>query len=167
MSTTPKNHRRIVGVTGWLVVIGAAIGVFAGLFVAAGLTVSGVTRANLPPLAQPTATATPTPLPTTAPTPAPTSAEPKPSLTTDSERVPPGERFPLRGRIPGVAKGTSLQVQVKDGSSPWDDFPITTPARAGGKFETVIYTSRTGDRKFRLIDKASGKKTPTLHVTIG
>lgn len=153
-----------------MALVGVALGVAIGLFSAGALTATGVTSADLPPLAAPTSEPSTTP----TPTPAPTSDSPqqdntpKPKLSpVPGDRVSPGERFPIEGVLPTVKTGTVLQVQVKDGDGPWDDFPVTVTARDGGRFQTQIYTSRTGERKFRVTDKASGDSTPEITVTIG
>lgn len=140
-----------------------------GLFASGALTATGVTSANLPPLVSPTSEPTTTPTPTPEPTTqAPKNEGPKPSLKrVPGDRAAPGERFPIAGTLPSSKPGAVLQVQVKDGDDPWDDFPIKADAGEGGKFETKIYTSRTGERKFRVIDTASGDATPEITVTIG
>ena len=96
-------------------------------------------------------------------------AEVPPQITTSSERVSPGERFLLSGAFPGSSDGQDLQVEVKDGGSGagWDDFPIQTKVRDGGIFRTELYTSRTGERQFRVTNKATGESTPSITVTIG
>lgn len=136
--------------------------IFAGL-----LSVSGLTSANLPPLPTHEGLNTPTPVATASATPSPTSKEPQPTLTTSNSSVPPGQRFDLTGQVPGLKAGAKLQVQVKDGNNPWIDFPVTATVREGGKFATEIYTTRTGTRTFRLVEKSSGKSTPNLKVKIG
>jgi len=169
--TSASDPRRPAArAAGWLALIGVALGVAVGLFSAGALTATGVTSADLPPLAAPTTEPSTTPTPTAAPTTeAPEDeAKPKPKLTPiPGNRVSPGQRFPIEGVIPTVDSGTVLQVQVKDGDGPWDDFPVTVAAQDGGRFKTEIYTSRTGERKFRVTDKASGDSTPEITVTIG
>lgn len=167
MSEKPSLRRPVAGAASWLAIIGAAIGILSGLLFAGIMTASGITAGNLPSITSSEPTASPTPKAKPSPTPKATSKGPQPSLSTDNSRVPPGQKFRLRGKIPGVKPGEPLQVQVKDDKGPWDDFPVTTPTRDKGAFETTVYTSRTGDRKFRLIHKPSGEATPTLKVTIG
>lgn len=152
-----------------MTLIGVALGVAVGLFFSGALTATGITSADLPPLAAPTTEPSPTPTPTPEPTTeAPTDAGPKPRLErVRGDRAAPGERFAIEGRLPGAKPGTVLQVQVKDGDDPWDDFPVTVAATGGGNFATKIYTSRTGERHFRVTDKASGDSTPAITVTIG
>lgn len=170
MTSAPDPRRPAARAAGWLALIGVALGVAFGLFSAGALTATGVTSADLPPLAAPTSEPTTKPTPSAAPT---TEAPqddntPKPRLSpVPGNRVAPGERFAIEGVLPSVKSGTVLQVQVKDGDGPWDDFPVTVAAQDGGRFETKIYTSRTGERKFRVTDKASSKSTPDITVTIG
>jgi hypothetical protein len=155
---------------GWLTLIGVALGIAIGLFFSGALTATGVTSADLPPLAAPTSDPTTTPTPKAVPTTAAPERDegPKPKLSpVPGDRAAPGERFGIVGVLPSVDRGTVLQVQVKDGDGPWDDFPVTVTAGDGGRFETKIYTSRTGERKFRVTDKASGDSTPDITVTIG
>ncbi|MBC9225565.1 hypothetical protein GL325_04440 [Aeromicrobium sp. 636] len=170
MTSRPDLRHRAARAFGWLALIGVALGIGFGLFSAGALTATGVTSADLPPLAAPTSepetTATPEPEPT--PEEPQEDDTPKPRLNrVPGDRVAPGERFAIVGVLPSVDAGTVLQIQVKDGDGPWDDFPVTVTARDGGSFETKIYTSRTGERKFRVIDKASGDNTPDIPVTIG
>lgn len=167
MPETTSPSSAPLSAAAWLTIIGAAVGIFGGMIFAGLLSVSGLTSANLPPLPTHEGLNTPTPIATATPTPTPTSKEPQPTLTTSSSRVPPGQRFDLTGQIPGLKAGASLQVQVKDGKNPWMDFPVTATVREGGKFATEIYTTRTGTRTFRLIEKSSGKSTPNLKVKIG
>jgi hypothetical protein len=55
-------------------------------------------------------------------------------------------------------------VQRFEGS--WVDFPVSASVR-GGTFTTYIYTGRSGPNRFRVIDKATGKKSNPVRVTIG
>lgn len=152
----------------WMAIVGAALGIAAGLLGATVLTATGITGADLPPLnAAPTPSQSPSPSPTPTPTATSEPGAPEPQLFAERDRVPPGERFGLSGLLPSAGEGTTLQVQVRDGDGPWDDFPVTTQVQADGKFETIVYTSRTGERGFRLIDPASGEATPEVRVTIG
>ena len=58
-------------------------------------------------------------------------------------------------------------MQVREPGTDWDDFPITTKTRKDGEFKTELYTSRTGEREFRLLNEKTGEKTPTVKVQIG
>ncbi|MGA9102257.1 acyl carrier protein [Aeromicrobium sp.] len=154
----------------WFAAIGAAVGIVFGLGSAALIGVTGLGDTTLPPLALPSTPAptTPTPTPTPTQTPDPEqTADPDPTLTIPNTQVPPGERFTLEGAFPGLDKGETLQVQVKDPGESWDEFPVTTKTRDGGAFKTQIYTSRTGERQFRLTHVQSEKTTPAVKVTIG
>lgn len=163
-----RAKKPAVRAVSWMAIVGAALGIAAGLLGATVFTATGITGADLPPLnATPSPSATPTPTPTPTPTQTSEPGAPEPQLFAESDRVPPGQRFRLSGILPSAADGTTLQVQVRDGEGPWDDFPVTTQAAADGKFETIVYTSRTGERGFRIIDPVSGDATPEVRVTIG
>jgi acyl carrier protein len=161
------RKRRIGGFAATFIFFGLVIGGVLGLGGAALVSASGIADVNLPPIgAVPTPTPTPEPVEETTPAPTSPSKEPKPTITTSSERVSPGERFLLSGAFPGSTDGQDLQVEVKDGGS-WDVFPIQTKVRDGGIFRTELYTSRTGVREFRVTNKASGVSTPSIKVEIG
>ncbi|AXT84595.1 hypothetical protein C6I20_04895 [Aeromicrobium sp. A1-2] len=155
----------------WFVLVGAALGLVLGLGGSALVSATGISSVDLPPISAPsTAAPTPTDEPTPEPTPEATTSEPEtpdPELNVSSKQVAPGERFTLSGTFPSAGVGTSLQVQVKDAGSEWDDFPIATTTTKGAKFKTQIYTSRQGERQFRLTDKKAGKSTPAVTVQIG
>lgn len=152
----------------WMVVVGTGIGASVGLLFATLLTASGFTSIDLPPMAGREASATPTPSATATAPPA-TEAEPdEPQPTLEGPgTAPPGQRFELKGQLPSASAGTTLQVQVKDVDRDWMDFPVTVTVGEGGSFTTQLWTSRTGDREFRLMDKASNESTPVVKVTIG
>gem|GEM_PF-2382493 len=137
-----------------LALVGAGLGIGFGLLAAGGLTATGFTSADLPPLASAEETVETTPTPTPEPTTqAPPDAAPQPELDKISSPVAPGERFTIAGRLPESADGTVLIIEVQDGKSgPWDEFPVQLVAADGGRFETKIWTSRTGERTFRVID---------------
>jgi acyl carrier protein len=152
------------------VFFGLVIGGLLGLGGAAFVSATGISNVDLPAIGA-TPTPTPTPEPTKETTPAPTSPsdDPKPTINTSKERVSSGERFLLSGAFPGSSDGQDLQVEVKDGGpgASWDDFPIQTKVRDGGIFRTELYTSRTGEREFRVTNKATGVSTPSIKVVIG
>lgn len=152
---------------GWLAIIGAAIGILGGIITLGVFSATGLTSANLPPLPNHQDFSTPTPIAQPSPTPTPTSLEPQPTLSSAKAQVAPGERFDLTGSIPGAKDGAVLQVQAQDGAGPWTDFPVTATAGADGSFRTEIYTTRTGTRSFRVIDKSTKKTTPVLKMRIG
>lgn len=163
------RKRRLGSFAATFIFFGLIIGGVLGLGGAALVSASGIADVDLPPIgAKPTPTPTPEAVEETTPAPASPTEDPKPTITTSSERVSPGERFLLSGAFPGSTDGQDLQVEVKDGGSgSWDVFPIQTKVRDGGIFRTELYTSRTGVREFRVINKASGEKTPSIKVEIG
>lgn len=73
-----------------------------------------------------------------------------------------GERITLTGVYP-AGEGATLQVQRFEGS--WTDFPVSVTVR-GGLFSTYILTSRTGEARFRVADKALGRSSNPVTVTI-
>ncbi len=153
----------------WMGIAGATLGVLIGMGFAAVIAATGLGDANLPPLSVTTpAATTPTPTPT-KPSPTPTEGTPskEPTLQVSSTRVPPGERFTLEGAFPALGANATLQVQVKDPGSDWDDFPVATKTKGDGAYSTQIYTSRTGKREFRMFHKESSKASPTVTVEIG
>lgn len=162
-----KAKRPAIRAASWMAVIGAALGIAFGLIGATVFTATGITGADLPPLS-----ASPTPSPTPSETEEPEAEEPdpeepKPQLSAEHPQVAPGQRFRLNGVMPGVPEGTTLQVQVQEGDGPWEDFPVTTQVGADGGFETVVYTTRTGERKFRMVEAGTENTTPEVAVTIG
>ncbi|MFC5679180.1 acyl carrier protein [Aeromicrobium endophyticum] len=163
------RKRRLGSFAATFIFFGLIIGGVLGLGGAALVSASGIADVDLPPIgASPTPTPTPEAVEETTPAPASPTEDPKPTITTSSERVSPGERFLLSGAFPGSTDGQDLQVEVKDGGSgSWDVFPIQTKVRDGGIFRTELYTSRTGVREFRVVNKASGQKTPSIKVEIG
>jgi acyl carrier protein len=171
--TEEEEERRGLAfrMTFWFVLIGVLLGGALGLGGSALLNATGISAVDLPPISSPTtqttteATTTPTPEPTETTTGDP--AEPEPTIEVAKAQVAPGERFVIEGTFPAAGEGTALQVQVKDEGSDWDDFPIETTTRAGGKFKTELYTSRTGERQFRLVNKKTDDATPAVTVEIG
>jgi acyl carrier protein len=155
----------------WFIVVGAVIGAVLGFGMSALVSASGIDEADLPPISAPSSE--PTEEPSASPTPEPTDTTPPdptvpdPTIKASSSQVSPGQRFILEGRFPAAGEGVELQVQVKDEGSSWDDFPIETTTRGGGRFKTELYTSRTGEREFRLLNKSSDKATPAVTVQIG
>jgi acyl carrier protein len=165
----PHLKRKTLGLITWMGIIGVLIGGFIGFGLSAMVSASGIDDVSLPPLNPTTSTPTPT---EASPTPTPTKKQtgeptPEPTLTAESRQVDPGERFVLTGAFPVLGEGVELQVQVREKGTGWDDFPITTKTRKDGEFKTELYTSRTGEREFRLLHEKSGKKTPTVKVQIG
>lgn len=167
----PEEQRSALRrLAGWFAVVGIVLGIVLGLGGAALIGATGLGSSTLPPLTQPTTPAPTTASPTPTPTPTPTDEEtvnPDPTLNIETTQVSPGERFTLEGQFPGLDAGTTLQVEVKDPGESWDEFPVKTKTKADGAFKTQIYTSRTGEREFRMSEPDSGKTTPPVKVTIG
>lgn len=155
----------------WFVLLGAGLGAVLGFGGSALVEASGIGSVDLPPIVNPTTapSATPSATPTPEPTETTTTGanEPKPTIKASKSQVAPGETFVIQGAYPAVGEGVELQVQVKDEGSDWDDFPIETTTKGGGRFKTELYTSRTGDRQFRLLNKKTDKATPAVKVQIG
>jgi acyl carrier protein len=155
----------------WFVLLGAGLGAVLGFGVSALVQASGIGSVDLPTIVNPTTA--PSATPSATPTPEPTATtttgtnETKPTIKVSKSQVAPGETFVIQGTYPTVGEGVELQVQVKDEGSDWDDFPIETTTKGGGKFKTELYTSRTGDRQFRLLNKKTDKATPAVTVQIG
>lgn len=164
------RKRRAGGFAATFIFFGLVIGGVLGLGGAALVSATGISKVDLPPIGVAT-TPEPTPEATEETTPAPATPtdDPEPTINTSSEKVSPGERFLLSGAFPGSPDGQDLQVEVRDGGSgsSWDDFPIQTKVRDGGIFRTELYTSRTGEREFRVTNKATGVSTPSIKVDIG
>lgn len=162
------KHRAWI-LTRWLGVAGLVVGAVVGLAFVVLVGATGLDDVSLPPL--PSATTAPTPTATT-PSPTPTSTAPdevteEPTLTAEQTRVSPGQRFVLSGRFPGLGPNAVLQVQFRENGGSWEDFPVQAKTRDEGAFKTELYTSRTGEREFRLKHDESGATTPTVKVTIG
>lgn len=152
---------------GWFVAVGIGLGAVLG-FGGAALFNATIDDVVMPAPPTPTTTAT-TIAPTTKPTATSPSEEqkPEPTLSAANTSVSPGERIPLTGAFPELGSGATLQVQVKDADGPWDDFPVTTKTTGDGEFTLVIYTTRTGERQFRLFHEESNKPTPSVTINIG
>jgi len=155
--------------TRWLGVTGLVVGGIVGLVFVVLVGATGLDNVSLPPL--PSSTTAPTPTATTpSPTPSSTATDEvteEPTLTAEQTRVSPGQRFVLSGRFPELGANAVLQVQFRENGGSWEDFPVQAKTREDGKFKTELYTSRTGEREFRLKHQESGATTPTVKVTIG
>lgn len=154
----------------WFVAAGAAIGLVFGLGGSAVVQALGLGDVNLPPIVAPT-TPSPSATPTPTPTPTPTVDEQseEPSFFIDPAQVSPGERFTISGRFPGLKSGADLSVEVRDEENPeWDSFAgVIVKSEGDGRFETKLYTSRTGEREFRIKVVETGDTSPTAKVRIG
>ena len=85
-------------------------------------------------------------------------------LAASPRSVSPGQQLNLSGRY--GREGASLQVQRQQAGGVWTDFPVTTTV-TGGTFETYIVTSQTGTAQLRMIDKATGRTSNLVTVTVG
>jgi acyl carrier protein len=166
----PEERRDALRRLGWsFAVVGAVVGVVLGVGTAI-VAATGLRESTLPPLTEPTTPAPTTASPTPTPTPTPSEEEtvdPDPTLTIAKTQVAPGERFTLEGAFPSLGGGETLQVEVKDPGVEWDEFPVKTRTRAEGRYRTQIYTSRTGEREFRMVHTDSDLATPSVTVQIG
>lgn len=166
-----RRHRVAERMIFWFIVTGVLLGAALGFGGSALVKATGIGSVDLPPISNPTTA--PTATPSTTPEPEPTetattkSNVPEPTIEVSKPQVAPGERFVIEGTFPAAGQGAELQVQVKDEGSDWDDFPIETTTRRGGTFKTELYTSRTGERQFRLLNKETDKATPPVTVEIG
>ncbi len=151
-------------------IVGIAIGLIFGLGGVVAVDASGIKDVSMPDTSTPTATesptATPTPAPTTTATPS-AEASPEPTLEAANTSIAPGERLRLTGEFPGAPDGTPVQVQVRDAGTGWDDFPVSTQTDASGSVNAVIFTTRTGEREFRLLNKNTNEATPAVKISIG
>ena len=166
-----RRHRVAERMIFWFVVVGVFVGAALGFGGSALVKATGIGSVDLPPISNPTTA--PSATPSTTPEPEPTetttteSDVPEPTIEASKPQVAPGERFVIEGTFPAAGSGAELQVQVKDEGSDWDDFPIETTTRRGGTFKTELYTSRTGERQFRLLNKETDEATPAVTVEIG
>ncbi|MET1037077.1 MAG: hypothetical protein ABW075_02310 [Aeromicrobium sp.] len=159
---------RVTSFGATFVFLGLVIGGVLGLGGAALVSATGISEVDLPPIVAPT---TPVPVAETEEEPAPEPSTPeeelKPTINTSKEQVSPGERFYLSGAFPQSPVGENLQVEVRENGGSWDDFPIQTTTRDGGIYRTELYTSRTGEREFRIKNLVTGESSPTIKVEIG
>lgn len=151
-----------------MVVIGAVLGAGLGLAGLGSAHVLGLPGFTMPALVV-TKTLTPTPsasatATTSTPSPTATSEVGEARLRASATALAAGEQLRLVGAIPQAGAGAVLQVQRRGAGSPWDDFPVTAPTRAGGGFQTVIFQERTGSYQFRLRDTETGATTPEVTV---
>ena len=100
--------------------------------------------------------------PSEEPTQNPARQSKKISLQAFPQEVSPGERITLTGVYP-AGEGATLQVQRFEGT--WTDFPVSATV-SGGIYNTYILTSRTGEARFRVTDKALNRSSNPVTVTI-
>ncbi|WP_370186892.1 acyl carrier protein [Aeromicrobium sp.] len=154
----------------WFVVAGLVIGGGLGFAGATVVRATGLGGVELPPISGPTAPATPSSSPSASPSPTPSETqepEEKPTFSVESDRIAAGQRFTISGRFPSLGEGQLLQVQSRDPGADWEDFPVSLQTREGGRFQTQIYTSRPGEREFRVFHEDSDTASPSAKVTIG
>ncbi|MGJ9411157.1 phosphopantetheine-binding protein [Aeromicrobium sp. CF4.19] len=154
------------------IVIGAVVGGVLGLGGAAIIAATGIGGVELPPISAPAPEPSPTPTEDDAdaeptPTPSPDDEPEEPTFTIENTEPAPGERFGLNGRFPELDAGEVLQVQVREEGGDWEDFPVTATTLEDGRYQTQVYTSRTGERDFRMVHRASDTTTEDQSVTIG
>ena len=89
------------------------------------------------------------------------------SRSVEGDQGAPGQRFALSGEFPDLGDGEVLQVQVREEGGEWEDFPVTAITSGGGAYQTQVYTSRTGERAFRMLHRSSDTATEPKSVTIG
>lgn len=163
-----KRHALVLAAR--MAVVGLAIGLVLAFAAVAIVRASGIDDIEVPRAAPTTAAPqTPTPKPSATPSasPPPTEETVAPAeLTATPTMASPSQQIVLEGTFDEAGDNTTLQVQVKDPDTGWDDFPVTTQTGAGGEFRTIVRTTRPGERKFRLLDKKTDKSTPAVKVTI-
>lgn len=146
-------------------VIGGVVSAFAlGAAKVAGIDDSTATSTAEPSLVIPSDSASPQAAPSSStPTPTPKKKPPAITLRVEPTSVGAGERINFSG---DYRDGDGSQLQVQRQEDGWTDFPVTTSV-ADGRFGTYITTSRTGDARFRVLDKSSGRTSNVVRVAIG
>jgi len=168
---TPLIRQLLVAV-GVLLAVALVIGGVISAFALGAAKVSGIDDAERSSTAEPSLvipSQTPRRAPGAAATPSARASDPAPkrrpaiTLRVEPASVGPGERINLTGDYRN-GDGALLQVQRLQGG--WTDFPVTMSVGAG-RFSTYITTSRTGDARFRVVDKGAGRASNVVRVTIG
>lgn len=172
----PWTRRLLVGLGALLAValmIGGVVGAFAlGMANVSGIGDSGPATSTSPSLVVPSRTPTRKPSSIAPSEDVGTGGAPSASrepgtgsaitLRARPVSVRPDQRINLTGTYPR-GNGATLQVQrFEDG---WADFPATF-AVDGGRFDSYIRSSRTGDLRFRVVDPAAGRVSNEVRVTI-
>lgn len=179
--------KQLLVVVGLVAVVAVLIGGVTGFLALGAVNVLGLGAASRSvtqepslymPSEEPTTTPQVFPAPTQSPSasqapsaqvqPSPSKkAKPKPpkeiTLQGFPNQVSPGQRINLTGVYPR-AEGATLQVQRFEGG--WTDFPVSASV-SGGIFNTYVTTSRTGEIRFRVLDKASGRHSNDVRITVG
>ncbi len=178
---TPWSRTLLVGVAA-LAAVSLLVGAVVGVVVFGAAKLSGIDEAGggrsvepslyIPtgePSTSPQAYPDPPDVEDPSPTAEPTTEEPSPTkkpraitLQGFPAQVSGGERINLTGIYAG-GEGATLQVQRFE--SGWSDFPVTVNV-SGGTFTTYVLTSRTGKTRFRVTDKAAGKSSNPVRITI-
>lgn len=170
-SDLQKSHRTsaMSKIASIFIVIGALVGAGLGLGGAALVAATGIGGVELPPIVAPSPEPTPTTSASASPEPTeePEEEDSEPTLEVESDQVAPGQRFGLSGEFPDLGDGEVLQVQVREGDGEWEDFPVTAITSGGGRYQTQVYTARTGERDFRMLHRASDTATEPKSVRIG
>lgn len=86
------------------------------------------------------------------------------SLSVSPLEVAAMERIDLTGTYPG-GEGATLQVQRFEGG--WSDFAGVSATVRGGTFSTFVMTGRSGENRFRVVDRAGGKTSNVVRVRVG
>lgn len=155
-----------------MAVVGAAIGMVLGLGGFASELVLGLPGFQMSPLATTrailpsrsvAASAEPS-TPSASPPATPEAAQP--TLTASATQLRAGERLELTGAIPAAGAGAVLQIQRRDATSDWSDFPVTATTQDGGTFSISIVQEAAGTYLFRLRDSTSSATTPEISVEI-
>lgn len=168
----PTWQRQLLVGLSVLLVIGVLVGVIvAGIAVKAadylgvGSGHSGSTPESVLPSTGDATKVEPTKTPPPSSPPPSTTPVTAITLTETPATVAAGEHINLSGQYPG-GDGATLQIQRSIGSGAWADFPVTTNV-SGGAFATYIITSYTGVNHIRVVDKATGKMSNVVTVTVG
>ena len=179
----PWTRQLLVGI-GVLVAVALVIGGVVSVVALGAAKVSGIDEARTTateepslyfPSLEPTTTPEPypdpdvpaepssSPSPSETPSPTPTQQPKTISLQAFPSKVSPNERISLTG-VYQRGEGAQLQVQRFEGR--WVDFPVSASV-SGGLFDTWITSGREGATRFRVVDKANGRKSNPVRVTIG
>ncbi len=179
----PSPGRALLTALAAMAGVALLVGLAIGAVVVGAVDVSGVGGSGAQASSAPQSLTIPKYQPTKTPasgagTSSSSSASPSPSRTKATkpprrdritlfvapQQVGAGQRINLNGVYPS-GEGAVLQVQRRE-SGTWTDFPVTVPVR-GGSFTTWIETSRTGASPFRVLDKAAGRGSNRVVVTVG
>ncbi|MDN5892884.1 MAG: hypothetical protein L0H93_02560 [Nocardioides sp.] len=87
------------------------------------------------------------------------------TLSQGASEVAPGQELYLSGIYPS-GEGASLDIQVRSEGGEWADFPVDVSV-SNKTFSTYVYTDKTGDLEWRVIDKSNGKTSNPVKVTHG